>query len=177
MTAAIPFMISAIDRLNESIGRAVSWLALAMAFVQALIIGALFLFNLGALWLQESILYMNGTLFMLALGWTLKHDGHVRVDIFYHAMTSRHKAFVDLAGVIFLLLPVCAVMLISSVPYAWRSWNMMEGSLETGGIQALFLLKTIIPISAALLCLQGLSMAARATRVLIEVKKEGEAIK
>ena len=160
-----------IDRLNDYIGHAISWLALAMAFVQAMIIGALFLFNLGALWLQESILYMNGTLFMLALGWTLKDGGHVRVDIFYHAMEPRQKAYIDLAGITLFLLPICSVILISSLPYALASWSHWEGSPETGGIQAVFLLKTIIPVSAVLLGLQGISMAVRSARVLVGATK------
>ncbi len=160
-----------IDQLNEYIGRAISWLALAMAFVQTLIIFALFLFNLGALWLQESILYMNGTLFMLALGWTLQHGGHVRVDIFYQNMTPRGQAWVDLAGTMIFLLPLCVVMAASSLPYAALSWANWEGSPETGGIQAVFLLKTIIPISALLLGLQGLSMAVRTVRVLAQARE------
>lgn len=155
-----------IDQLNEKIGEAISWLALLMAFVQVFILGLLYFFNIGSLQLQESILYMNGTLFMLAMGWTFKHDKHVRVDLFYRALTKREQAKTNLAGICLFLLPLCAVMLWTSTPYTLQGWRILEGSRETGGIPALFLLKTIIPLTALLLGLQAFAEAAKAFSIL-----------
>ena len=152
--------------LNEMIGRAIAWLALLMAWTQLVILGLLFVFDFGTVWMQESVLYMNGALFMLALGWTLKHDAHVRVDIFYRDMPPRRQAWVNLIGMGCLLMPLCAVMLWASLPYALYAWQNLEGSRETGGLPALFLLKTIIPISALLLAVQAVAEAARAVKTI-----------
>jgi len=159
-------LVDRIDALNETIGKTIAWLALLMGFVQFLIIGLLFLFNFGTLWMQESILYMNGTLFMLALGWTYKHDEHVRVDIFYRHQTPQQKAKINLIAIIVLLLPLCGVLFWTSLPYTIYAWQNLEGSRETGGIPALFLLKTIIPISAILLGAQAIAEACRAIQTL-----------
>ena len=155
-----------IDMLNERIGRAIAWLALLMGWTQLMIIGLLFLFDIGMVWMQESVLYMNGMLFMLALGWTLKHDAHVRVDIFYRDMPPARRARVNLIGILCLLLPVCVLMFWTSLPYALYAWSNFEGSRETGGLPALFLLKTIIPISALLLAAQAIAEAARAVKII-----------
>lgn len=154
------------DRLSEAIGKAVSWLALVMALVQVFILGQLYFFNVGNLQLQESILYMNGTLFMLALAWTFQQDEHVRVDLFYREMSLEKKNWVNLIGIMLFLLPLCAVLLWTSLPYALRAWAILEGSRETGGIPALFLLKSIIPLTAFLLGAQGLSLAIKTVRDL-----------
>ena len=160
-----------IDALNERLGKTIAWLALLMGWTQASIIGLLFFFSVGSLQLQESILYMNGTLFMLALGWTYKHDDHVRVDLFYRQMSKERKAKVNFIGILLFLLPLSLVMLWTSAPYALKAWIILEGSRETGGIPALFLLKTIIPLSALLLACQAISEAARAYKTIKQEKK------
>jgi TRAP-type mannitol/chloroaromatic compound transport system permease small subunit len=81
-------------------------------------------------------------------------------------MTPRAQAKTDLAGILLFLLPLCAVMLWTSTPYALQAWKILEGSRETGGIPALFLLKTIIPLSALLLGAQALAQAAKAIKTL-----------
>ncbi len=86
----------------------------------------------------------------------------MRVDIFYRGMNDRRKALVDAAGVLFLLLPTCLFILIVSLPYVISSWQLLEGSREPGGLPAVFLLKTLIPVGMVLLVLQGLVMLVRA---------------
>ena len=155
-----------IDALNERIGRTVSWLALAMVLLQVTIVLMRYVFGIGSILLQESMLYMHATLFMAAAGYTLAHDGHVRIDIFYRTASPRAKAMVDLAGVLLLLLPVCALILWMSWPYVSASWRVFEGSKETNGIPAVFLLKSLIDLFALLVGLQGISLAIRAACVL-----------
>lgn len=155
-----------IGSLNETIGKTVSWLVLIMAFVQLIIIGLLFIFNFGFLWLQESILYMNGTLFMLALGWTFKEGRHVRIDIFYNQQPIKKQAQINLSGNLLFLLPLSALMFWHSIFYAATSWSILEGSREVGGIPAIFLLKTIIPLSALLLGLQSIAESIMAAKTI-----------
>jgi TRAP-type mannitol/chloroaromatic compound transport system permease small subunit len=155
-----------IDRLNTAVGRAVAWLALAIVLGQFALVVARYVFGLGSIWLTEAVLYAHATLFMLAAAWTLRAGGHVRVDIFYADAAPRTKATVDFLGALLLLLSFMLVVLLFAVPYAMRSWAILERSQEIGGLPLVFLLKTLIPLFAVLLGLQGIAQAIRAANTL-----------
>ena len=159
-------LAGAIDRLNGAIGRGVAWLALFMVLVQFALVIMRYVFGVGSIWVQESLIYAHGTLFMVAAGYTLLHDGHVRVDVFYREAVPRRKALIDLLGVFILLMPFCVLIWITSYPYVAASWAVFEGSRETSGIQAVFLLKTMILVFVVLVGLQGVSLAIRSWLVL-----------
>ena len=150
-----------IDTINERVGRAVSWLALFMVVVQFIVVVLRYVFGIGSIFMQESIVYMHGIMFLIAAGYTLFHDGHVRIDILYSGADAKRKAMVDLAGTVLFLLPTCVLIFLLSWPYVSRSWRVMEVSQEGSGIPGVFLLKTVILIYAVLLFLQGLSLAMR----------------
>lgn len=151
-----------IDALNRRIGASTAWLATALIVVQFIVVLLRYIFGIGALMLQESLIYMFSLLFMLGAGYTLLKDGHVRVDIFYRTARPSTKALVDLLGSLFFLIPVSVLILIISWPYVAASWAVLEGSKETSGIPGIFLLKSLIPIFAILLMLQGAANAIRA---------------
>ena len=155
-----------IDGLNARIGRAVMWCTLLVVLVQFVVVLMRYGLGMGSLWLSESIMYGHATLFMLAAAWTLRENGHVRVDIFYADAPPRRKALVDLFGALLLLIPFAAVLAWLSLPYVARSWAILERSRETSGIPAVYLLKTLIPLFALLMALQGVSQAIRAVEVL-----------
>lgn len=155
-----------IDRLSEWTGRALAWLTLAMVVVTVIVVVARYLFDAGWIALQESVTWMHGVVLMLGLAYTLKHDAHVRVDVFYRRFSARSRAWVDLVGAVLLLLPLCAFIAWSSWDYVAASWAVGESSREAGGLPGLFLLKTAIPIAAALLALQGLAMVFGAWKTL-----------
>lgn len=160
---------SIVDRLNERIGRTICWLALAMVLVQVAVVAMRYIFGQGSVVMQETIVYMHATLFMAGAGYTLRHDDHVRCDIFYRDATPRKRAIVDLTGVVVFLLPMCILIFWVSLPYVSNAWAVLEGSPEGAlGLPAVFLLKSLIPIMAVLLGLQGLAMAGRAMARLIE---------
>lgn len=163
---ALYSLARAIDRLNHVIGRALAWLTLAMVIVQFTVVLLRYIFGLGFIWMQESILYMHALVFLIGAGYTLLKEGHVRVDIFYREATIRKKALVDLLGVIFLLLPFCVLVWIVALPYVENSWAVLEGSKETSGIQGVYLLKTTILVFTVLVGLQGLSMALKSILTL-----------
>jgi TRAP-type mannitol/chloroaromatic compound transport system permease small subunit len=155
-----------IDFLTAAIGRAVAWLALVVVVLQFALVLARYLFGLGSIWLTETVLYANAALFLLASAWTLQAGGHVRVDVFYAQASARTKARIDLIGALLLLIPFALVLLWLSVPYAERSWAILERSQETSGLPLLFVLKTLIPLFAVLMALQGVAQAIRALNVL-----------
>src|ERR1051325_5523670 len=151
-----------IDRVNTAAGCAASWCALAIVLIGFAVVLLRYVLGLGSLWLQEAILYFHAALFLLAAAWTLREGGHVRVEVFYADASPRVKAWVDLLGVLFLLLPFCVAILWFSLPYVARSWEILERSREASGLPLVFLLKTLIPIFAVLLALQGLAQIAKA---------------
>lgn len=155
-----------IDRLNVAIGRAVAWLVLAVVLLQFALVVARYLFGLGSIWLTETVIYAHATLFMLAAAWTLHAGGHVRVDVFYADASAHTRARVDLIGALLLLLPFMLVVLWLSVPYAARSWAILEHSQEASGLPLVFVLKTLIPLFALLMALQGIAQAIRAAAAL-----------
>ena len=155
-----------IDRVVDAIGRGVAWLNLGMVAVTCVVVVLRYAFDTGAIFLQESVVYMHGAAFLCGLAYALQHDAHVRVDLLYSRMPEMRKATVNLVGHVLLLMPLCATIVIVSWPYAAESWAVLEGSPEVAGIPAVFLLKTLIPVSAALLLLQAGSLALREALVL-----------
>lgn len=151
-------LINFINRLNETVGRSIAWLTLFMVITQFAVVVLRYAFNTGWIAMQESILFMHALVFLLGSAYTLHHNGHVRVDIFYQKMSRRHKALVDVIGSVMLLLPVCLYIGWISWDYVAESWRITEGSREAGGLPGVFLLKSSILAMAALLGLQGISM-------------------
>ena len=158
--------VRSIDRLNDAIGRAVSWLCLALAITTGAVVVLRYVFSIGFVWLQESYVWMHAIIFMVGAAYTLLHDGHVRVDVFYRRASRRYQAWVNLLGSLLLLLPTVLIVGYMSLGYVHDSWMRLEASREAGGLPGLFLLKTVIPIFCGLLALQGLALAGRSLLVL-----------
>lgn len=156
----------AIDRFNNRLGRIISWTAIIMVLAQFLIVVMRYVFSLGFIWMQESVIYLHSILFLLGASYTLLHEGHVRVDIFYREHSQYRKAMVDAIGALVFLLPVCVLMWWWSWPYVEQSWAIQETSRETSGIPTLYVLKTLILAFAALMALQGVSMFLRSLLTL-----------
>ena len=150
-----------IDRLNDLVGRSIAWLTLVMVVVTFLVVVLRYLFNIGWIAMQESVVFMHAMVFMLGAGYTLKQSGHVRVDIFYQGRSKRWQNWVDLLGSLLLLMPFCSYIIYASWDYVAASWAIHEGSREAGGLPGVFLLKTTIPLMAALVWLQGLAILLR----------------
>jgi len=150
-----------LERINEALGSAVSWLSLLMVLVTFLVVVLRYAFDLGWIWLQESVTYMHAALFLVGAAYTLKHEGHVRVDIYYSKFSTRTRAWVDLFGSLLLLMPVCLFIFYISWDYVIQSWKLFEGSQEAGGLDGVFLLKSLILLMAGLLLLQGLTVVIR----------------
>lgn len=159
-------LADAIDRLTGAIGRTVAWGALLVVLVQFTVVVLRYLFGVGSIWLQESVLYAHAAVIALAAAWTLRENGHVRVDVFYAGARGRTKALLDLVGTLMFLIPFATALLLLSLAYAARSWAILEGSREASGVPAVFLLKSLIPAFAFTMLLQGIAQAIRAAAVL-----------
>lgn len=150
-----------LDRINRMVGLAVRWLALAMVLVQFTIVVLRYVYGISWIALNESVLYMHATLFMLGAGYTLLIDGHVRVDIFQAKAGERGKAVIDTVGHVVLLIPSILALLYWSWPSVRNAWAIHEGAISVGGIPAVFLLKTLIPAFCVLLLVQSLACLLR----------------
>lgn len=149
------------DGLNRGIASVIRWFALAMVLIQFAIVVGRYVFGVNSIAAQESVLYLHATLFMLAAGYTLLVDKHVRVDVFYAKVSPERQRQIDIFGHVVLLLPSMIVLLYWSWPSVRNSWKIFEGPLSVGGIEAVFLLKSLIPAFCILVILQSLSLLIR----------------
>ena len=156
-----------IDALSEAIGRAAAWLSLLLVVVMITIVVLRYGLQMGSVALQESVMYINGALFVFGAGYTLKAQRHVRVDIFYSRLSVRGKAVVDCAGALLFLLPAVGFIFFISWDYVALAWRIREGSPETSGLPLVYLLKSLILVLAALLALQGIAELMKSLRTLI----------
>lgn len=159
-------MIDAIERFIDWAGRAVAWLTLLMVIVTFVVVVLRYVFDIGWIGLQESVTYMHAMVFMVGAAWAMQQRAHVRVDIFYSRFSARTQAWVDLLGSLLLLLPVMIYIAWISWTYVADSWGVLEGSREAGGLPAVFLLKSLIPVLALLLTLQALVQIIRSYQII-----------
>jgi len=138
-------------------GRVIAWLTLMMVVITCAVVAARYLFNFGSIALQESVMYMHGSVFMLGIAFTLKEQGHVRVDVLYEKFPPRVKVCIDIAGHLLFLIPFSIFILWTSLEYVSFSWSLRESSGQPGGLPGVYLIKGLIPAMAILLLLQGVS--------------------
>lgn len=165
---------SGLSSVNEVVGRAISWVTLCMVVVTFLVVVLRYAFNLGWIAMQESVTYMHALVFLLGAAYTLKHDGHVRVDIFYRRLGQRGQAWVDLLGALLLLWPVCIYISWVSWDYIASSWEVREASGEAGGLPGVFLLKTTILVMTTLVAIQGTVQVLRSILIIRGIDIAGE---
>jgi len=151
------------DRISIAAGRATSWLTLAMVIITVIVVIMRYVFDAGLIWLQESITWMHAAVFMVGAAYTLQHEEHVRVDIFYRKMSPRGRASVDLFGVIIFLLPLCVYLAIQAYDFAAVSWSIHETSREPGGLPypMIPIMKSFVILMPITVALQGVSLMLR----------------
>ena len=165
------FFIRIINSINRYVGEIISWFTLLMVLITFLVVVLRYGFNIGFIWMQESVRFMYAAVFLLCGGYTLLKDKHVRVDVLYLNLSQRNKALVDLLGSIFLLLPVCFVIFYYSWSYVINSWEQLEGSIEERGLHLVFLMKTFIWAFAILVSMQSISIIINSFIVLKNDKR------
>ena len=157
-----------LDRFSTVTGRAAAWLTLFMVVVTFVVVVMRYVFDAGFIWVQESVVWMHGVVFMLGAAYTLRDEEHVRVDVFYRAMSPRRQAWVDLVGVILFLWPLCIFLAWKSWDFVIQSWSIHESSREPGGLPYPFfpILKSVILLMPLAVGLQGLSLVLRSLRAV-----------
>ena len=143
------------DSLIERLGNVLNVLMIALVCVVIVVVVGRYFFEIGSVALQELTTYLHAIIFMLGISYTLKHDGHVRVDIFYRNFSNRSQALINVIGGLVFILPISIFIGWSSLDYVLASWSIMETSTENNGLPFIYLLKTVMLIMPSLLMIQG----------------------
>lgn len=151
------FISKHIDNINTKISHFVSWMVFLLVIVTIYDVLMRYLFKAGSIWIQEAEWHLFAANFMLAAGWVMIIDGHVRVDIFYANFKPKTKAWINITGTILFLIPYCILIIWCSIPFVADAWCLLEGSSDPGGLPARYILKSVIPVTFVLLALQGVS--------------------
>lgn len=154
-------LLATIESFIDWSGRTVSWLCLFLVLVTFTVVVLRYVFDSGSIALQETSTYLHATVFLVGMAYTMQQNAHVRVDIFYTRFSKQSKAWVDLFGALFLLLPFMLFLSWISWQYVSDSWAVLEGSRQAGGLPGVFLLKSLILVMAGLLSLQALTQIVR----------------
>ncbi len=158
--------INIVNIINENIGKAAAWLTgILVVLVCGRVLGRM-IFDSEPVWLPELEWHLFAMIFLLGAGYTLKHDKHVRVDLFYAKFPEKDKALVDLVGALLFLIPWCCLIIYVSYDYALGSFKILEGSPNPNGLPFRFIVKSTITIGASLLLLQALAMVANSVLTL-----------
>ena len=156
MHQLVKLIAKSIDQMTDWLGQLLCWLCFAMMLLACVVVAMRYLFQSGnIIFLQEAVIYLHSTIFLLAAGWALKRNGHVRVDVFYRQFSPVKKAWVDSLGILVFLLPFCGFLFFASLDFVELSWARKETSGDAGGIPLVYILKTMIPAMAVVLALQG----------------------
>jgi len=170
--------IRILEGVTEWSGRLVAWLTLVLVGVTFAVVVLRYGFSQGWIALQESITYLHALVFMIGAAYTLRHDEHVRVDVFYQRLSEKGRAWVNILGSLALLLPMAGFLFWMSWDFVASSWALKEGSPEPGGLPILYLLKSLLLVMPALLIIQGLALIGRGALVLrgrpLPVPEHGE---
>jgi len=164
LNALLP-LTRAIDRLNTWVGKYVSWLILAAVIVSAVNATVRKAFDTSSnAWLELQWVLFS-VVFLLCSPWTLLQNEHIRIDIVNNLFPKWVRDTIDVIGHVFFLLPLCIIMVITSVPFFWRSWLINEQSGNAGGLPQ-WPSKSLLMIAFALLFLQALSELVKRIAVM-----------
>ena len=149
----------AIDSLIAVIGQAVAWLVVVMLLTDVAVVTLRYGFDIVYTWLQELMTYLHAAVFLVGAVHIIQADGHVRVNILYNRMSPRARAWIDIVTMVAVVMPVAVLLHWTSHDYVMNSWAMLEGSPHSGGLDAIYILKSYIWVFADLLLLAALARA------------------
>jgi TRAP-type mannitol/chloroaromatic compound transport system permease small subunit len=151
-------LAGAIDRFIDRVGSIISWLALAVALVMGTNVFLRYGLSVGYIWAQELEWWLLVPLTMIGMSYALRHGEHVRVDVLFANFSDGAKDFINVVSAV-LAMVFSALVVWLSIGFVWQSWVIGEGSPNPGGLNALYIIKAMIPLGFALLFLQSLAQA------------------
>jgi len=146
-----------LDNFIEKVGYGTSFLVVVMVFLVTLTLFLRYVLSIGSVALQESIMYLHAIFFMIGISFAIKENAHVKIDILSNKFNSKQKNVVFIVGLIFFMIPFSLFVIFISIDMVSNSWEVMEQSSEAGGLNLVYLLKSVIPLTGFLIFLQSIS--------------------
>lgn len=167
--------IDYINKLSEKTGKIVAWLSTILVLLVCYDVAQRYIFKTTTVAFLDAEKYLFAIMFLMGASYTLKHNAHVRVDVFYAKAVPKSRAWIDFLGGVLFLVPFCLMMIYVGVKYTLVSWGYNEGSPEPGGLPARYIIKSFIPISFSFLFLQATAFVFTALLAILgEKNKKGE---
>jgi len=165
--------IKFVDKLNIKLGLLISWLTALLVVITCYDVFTRYILNESSIALQELEWHLFAVIFLMAASYTLIKDDHVRVDVFYSRFSKNKKAWINLLGSVFFLIPFCILVIYTSKDFVVNSFLFKETSPDAGGLPARYIIKSFIPISFIFLLLQGFSLAFKSFLEIKNLKASG----
>lgn len=175
MKLTLQTVVNRLDNLAEITGRATAWLVLGLTLLVCYDVLMRYAFQSGSVALQELEWHLFALIFLFGAAYTLKHDDHVRVDVFSNSrfVSNKQRAWIEIIGSVFFLMPFCALIIFSGYPFFENAFLYKEGSPDPGGLPYRFILKGAMLVAFALLFLQGLAELLQNIIKLQRMKENG----
>ena len=154
-----------IDKLTDNIANGLLYILIALILLVFSTVFFRYVFNMSYIIVQEIIMYLHALIFMFGISYALKENSHVKIDVIYNRFNKRTQRVISIAGLVSFILPTALFIIYISIDMVTQSWMILEGSSEAGGLNLVFILKSLIPISGVLIFLQGISELIKHIRV------------
>ena len=154
-----------IDKLTDNIAKGLLYILIALILLVFSTVFFRYVFNMSYIIIQEIIMYLHALIFMFGISYALKENSHVKIDVLYNTLNKRIQRVISIAGLVSFILPTALFIIYISIDMVTQSWVILEGSSEAGGLNLVFILKSLIPISGVLIFLQGISELIKHIRV------------
>ena len=154
-----------IDKLTDNIANGLLYILIALILLVFSTVFFRYVFNMSYIIIQEIIMYLHALIFMFGISYALKENSHVKIDVLYNTLNKRTQRVISIAGLVSFILPTALFVIYISIDMVTQSWVIFEGSSEAGGLNLVFILKSLIPISGVLIFLQGISELIKHIRV------------
>ena len=146
-----------IDKVIDNIAKILTYLLVSMIILVFITVIIRYVLNISYVALQELVMYFHALIFMFGVSYALKEKSHVKIDIIYNSLSKKNQYFISMLGTIIFIIPTSLFITYSSIDMVTQSWSLLEGSSEAGGLDLVFILKSVIPITGVLIFLQALS--------------------
>jgi TRAP-type mannitol/chloroaromatic compound transport system permease small subunit len=154
-----------IDKLTDNIASGLLYILIALILLVFSTVFFRYVFNMSYIIIQEIIMYLHALIFMFGISYALKENSHVKIDVLYNTLNKKAQRVISIAGLVSFILPTALFIIYISINMFIQSWVILEGSSEAGGLNLVFILKSLIPISGVLIFLQGISELIKHIRV------------
>tara|TARA_B100000902_G_C26588270_1_gene564539 strand:- start:60 stop:554 length:495 start_codon:yes stop_codon:yes gene_type:complete len=154
-----------IDKLTDNIAKGLLYILIVLIVLVFSTVFFRYVFNMSYIIIQEIIMYLHALIFMFGISYALKENSHVKIDVLYNSLNKRTQRVISIVGLVSFILPTALFIIYISIDMVTQSWMILEGSSEAGGLNLVFILKSLIPISGVLIFLQGISELIKHIRV------------